>query len=62
MTPASALKTVMVVIGHLELTNGGQRTSACLWLTNHDFTANLGLLREKQDAVQKRARQARAGA
>lgn len=62
MTPVPALKTVMVVIGHLEPTNGGQRTSACLWLANHDFTANLGLRREKQDAVRKRARPARAGA
>ena len=51
----------MVVNGHLEPTNGGQGTSACLMLTSRDFTANLGLRREKQDTVQKSIRQARAG-
>ena len=51
----------MVVIGHLEPTDGGRGASACVWLTSRDFTANLGLRREKQDAVQKSVRQARAG-
>lgn len=52
----------MVVIGHLELTDGGQGTSASLRLRGRDLTADLGLRREEQDVVQKGARQARAGA
>ena len=51
----------MVVIGHLELTEGGQGTSASLRLRGRDLTADPGLRREEQDAVLKGARQARAG-
>ena len=59
---AGSEDSVMVVIGHLELTNGGQGTSATLRFRGRDFTADPGLRREEQDAVPKGARQARAGA